>query len=524
MAISRALPRVTYSNVHEDFSGVHDYLDQVIASFTLPGDKLIPNIIDGKPDTDGTRYATVSPISPALKLGTYVDASPAAVDRAVAAARRAQPAWAQRAWEVRVAIVRRIADLLDARKYEFGVANMIQVGKTRLEAMGEVEEAVDMIRHFCADFEGNQGFVRNLARAVPQERTLSVLRPYGVFGVIAPYNFPVALSFKMVVPAILSGNTVVYKPSPDGGMTANLLMETVIEAGVPAGVVNMVCGEDAGKLLADAKIDGIAFTGSHEVGMSLFRKLATGPYARPVLAEMGGKNPVYVTASGDLDVAAEGVARSAFGLQGQKCSAAEVAYIDAKVYDRFVEKLLAFVGKVKIGDPRRKEIFMGPIVNQEAFDKFEQAVAQAKKEGKILFGGNRLTGGEYDGGFYVTPTIAADLPAESKLHQDELFLPFIALRRYQTLDEAISQGNAVAYGLTAGAYAKGDDLRLFLARAEAGVLYANRRSGATTGAWPGYQTFPGWKGSGISGKGGFGPYDLPQFMREQSHTIMEDDA
>lgn len=524
MAIARALPRVTYSNVHEDFSGVHDHLDQVISSFAVPGNTLIPNVIDGKPDDDGKKYEVVSPISPTLKLGTYVDASAAAVERAVLAARRAQPAWARKPWEVRVAFVRRIADLLDARKYEFGVANMIQVGKTRLEAMGEVEEAVDMIRHFCADFEGNQGFVRQLARAVPRERTLSVLRPYGVFGVIAPYNFPVALSFKMVVPAILSGNAIVYKPSEDAGLTANLLMEVVAEAGVPAGVVNMVCGESAGKLLADAAIDGIAFTGSHDVGMSLFRKLATGPYARPVLAEMGGKNPVYVTASADLDVAAEGVARSAFGLQGQKCSAAEVAYVDAKIYDAFVAKLLDYVGKLKIGDPRRKEIFMGPIVNREAFDKFEKAVAEAKKEGKVLFGGNRLTGGEFEGGFYVAPTIVADLPESSKLHREELFLPFIALRRYKTLDDAITQGNAVAYGLTAGAYAKGNDLALFLDRAEAGVLYANRRSGATTGAWPGYQTFPGWKGSGISGKGGFGPYDLPQFMREQSHTVMEDEA
>jgi 1-pyrroline-5-carboxylate dehydrogenase len=524
LSFTRALPRVTYSNVHEDFSGVHALLDGVLAAYEPPGDKVRPNIIAGKPEQDGRTYAVVSPIDSSLKLADLVDASPAAVERAVAAARSAQRTWAKRGWEVRVSIVRRVADALSARKYEIGAANLVEVGKSRMEAMGEVEEAVDMIRHFCADLEANQGFVRSLARAVPGERTVSILRPYGVFGVIAPFNFPVALSFKMIIPAILCGNTVVYKPSPNAALTAHLILEILAEAGVPAGVVNLICGENSGKLLADAKIDALAFTGSHEVGMSLFRKLNAGSYARPVLAEMGGKNPVYVAASADLDVAAEGVARSAFGLQGQKCSAAEVAYIDNAIYDQFVGKLLDYTRTSKIGDPRRQEVFMGPVINKEAYQTYVAAVGEARAHGKVLFGGKRLSGGLFDKGYYVEPTIVADLPANSSLHTQELFLPFIALRRYKSLESAITEGNKVDYGLTAGAYAKGADLELFLERTEAGVLYANRRSGATTGAWPGFQTFAGWKGSGISGKGGFGPYDLPQFMREQSHTIMEDDG
>lgn len=523
MAISRALPRVTYSNVHEDFSAVHDLLDAVIAELVSKGPRRIANIIGGQPDLDGAAYEVVSPIDSDIKLATLVDAAPAAVTRAAAAARLAQTAWAKRPWEVRVTILRRAAELMAARKYELAAANILEVGKTQSEAMGEVEEAVDMVRHFCADFETNQGFVRNLARAVPNERTVSILRPYGVFGVIAPFNFPVALSVKMLVPAILSGNTVVYKPSPAAGLTGSLLMEILAEAGVPAGVANMICGENAGKLLADAQIDAVAFTGSHEVGMLLFHKLGSGAYARPVLAEMGGKNPVYVTASADLDVAAEGVARSSFGLQGQKCSASEVAYIDAQIYDAFVARLLAYVASIKIGDPRRRDIFMGPVVNKAAYETFVAARETARRDGKILHGGNRLKGGIFDRGFYVEPTIVAELPAGNRLHSEELFLPFIALRRYSDLKTAIETGNQVDYGLTAGAYAKGADLDLFLDLAEAGVLYANRRSGATTGAWPGFQTFAGWKGSGLSGKGGFGPYDLPQFMREQSHTIMEDE-
>jgi 1-pyrroline-5-carboxylate dehydrogenase len=472
MSLARALPRITYSNVHDDFSAVHDLLEEVIATYALPGTKTIPNIIAGKPDTDGKPYAVVSPIDKSLQLGTLIDASQAAVDRAVATARAAQAGWAKTPWEVRVSILRRIAEVLSSRKYEFGVANLIQVGKTRMEAMGEVEETVDMIRHFAADFENNQGFVRTLARATPRERTVSILRPYGVFAAICPFNFPVALSIKMIIPTILCGNAVVFKPSPEASLTSALIMEVLAEAGVPDGVVNMICGEEAGKLLSDADIDGIAFTGSHAVGMSLARKFSSGPYFRPVIAEMGGKNPVYVAASADLDIAAEGVARSAFGLQGQKCSAAEVAYIDSKVYDQFVEKLVAYTRTLQIGDPRRKEVFMGPLVTEQAYQTFAKAVEEARATGKVLFGGNRLSGGVYDGGFYIEPAIVADLPDDSRLFTDELFLPFIALRRYDSLDDAITQGNAVDYGLTAGAYAKGADLDLFLDRAEAGVLHA----------------------------------------------------
>jgi 1-pyrroline-5-carboxylate dehydrogenase len=523
MQAGDVLPRVTYSNVREDFSGVHRLLDGLIPEFVAGLGKTHPNVIGGAEDRDGEAYTVKAPFDTAIALGTFYDAAPAAVARAVAAARAAQAGWAHRHWAERVSILRRVATILEVRKFDLGVANLVEVGKSRLEAMGEVEEAIDLVRHFCADFEHNQGFARALARAVPNERTASVLKPYGVFGVIAPFNFPVALSIKMIVPAILAGNTVVFKPSPGAGLTGSLIVRALGDGGVPPGVVNLVCGEKAGPLVAAAEgIDGIAFTGSHEVGMAIFRRFAQGPYMRPVLAEMGGKNPAYVTRSAALDVAAEGLARSAFGLQGQKCSACEVAYIDRRVYDAFVAKLVAFTGKLVVGDPRRAETFMGPVIAQEAVDKYEAAVRDAAREGKVLHGGKRLAGGIYDRGFYVEPLIVEGLKPGHRLLTEEQFLPFVALVPYDDFDAALDAGNAVRYGLTAGVYAEDDaDLQRFLDRAEAGVLYANRASGATTGAWPGFQTFAGWKGSGISGKGGFGPYDLPQFMREQSHTIME---
>jgi len=241
---------------------------------------------------------------------------------------------------------------------------------------------------------------------------------------------------------------------------------------------------------------------------------------RPVLAEMGGKNPVFVTASADLAIAASGVARSAFGLSGQKCSAASKAYVAREILEPFLETLLATTTKLTVGDPRRQDVFMGPVINDKSLERFNAASRDAADAGSILAGGERLTAGVFDGGPYVQPTIVAGLPADHRLNRDELFLPFISVLPFDRLDEAIADANRSAFGLTAGVYAQEQaDLDLFLNNIEAGVLYANRASGATTGAWPGFQTFCGWKGSGTTGKGGLGSWYVPQFMREQSRTL-----
>jgi 1-pyrroline-5-carboxylate dehydrogenase len=362
-----------------------------------------------------------------------------------------------------------------------------------------------------------------MRRAFPNEATSVHLRPVGVFGVIAPFNFPAALSIAMITGALLGGNTVVYKPAPQTGVTGALLVEALHEAGVPAGAVNLICGEESGRLLAEHPgLDGIAFTGSHAVGMEIFANFADRAYARPVVVEMGGKNPAYVSAKADLDLAAEGVMRSAFGLSGQKCSACSVAYVERRVHDDFVDLLRQKTAKLKIGDPEQRDVYTGPVIDEEAGHRFDNSVAQAGREGRIVAGGRRLKGGVFDHGAYVEPTIVTGLPPGHALVMDELFLPFLAVRPYDSLQAGIAEGNTVVYGLTAGIYTRDQvELDLFFNRAEAGVLYANRRSGATTGAWPGIQTFCGWKGSGVSNKGGLGPYYLPQFMREQSRTVME---
>jgi 1-pyrroline-5-carboxylate dehydrogenase len=212
--------------------------------------------------------------------------------------------------------------------------------------------------------------------------------------------------------------------------------------------------------------------------------------------------------------------RSAFGLQGQKCSAGSKVYVDASVKDAFLDKLLARTAKIKVGDPAERDVFMGPLIDERALARFGAASATAMRDGKVLAGGTTLTGGLHDHGAYVTPTIVDAVPAAHGINKDELFLPFLSVLGFTDLAAAIADGNDVIYGLTAGCYASDPvELDLFLEHAEAGVLYANRASGATTGAWPGVQSFCGWKGSGVTSKGGLGSYYLTQFMREQSRTV-----
>ena len=254
--------------------------------------------------------------------------------------------------------------------------------------------------------------------------------------------------------------------------------------------------------------------------MTILRRAAASTATRPVLAEMGGKNPAFITATADLNVAALGVARSAFGLSGQKCSAASKAYVDRSIFDDFVGALIGTTNKLVVGDPRRQEVFMGPVINDEAQERLTRAAREADTHGTVLLGGKRLEGGLFDGGPYVEPTIVSGLPSGHRINRDELFTPFLSLLPFDDLEEAIADSNRSAFGLTAGVYTQDEqELGLFLNTIEAGVLYANRASGATTGAWPGFQTFCGWKGSGTTGKGGLGSWYVPQFMREQSHTL-----
>jgi 1-pyrroline-5-carboxylate dehydrogenase len=239
----------------------------------------------------------------------------------------------------------------------------------------------------------------------------------------------------------------------------------------------------------------------------------------PAIVEMGGKNPAIVTAAADLDAAAEGIAASAFGFSGQKCSACSRAIVLDAVHDDVVERLRARAADVVVGDPADRETFTGPVVDERAVQRYEAAVAEAGRDGTVVAGGGRPE----LGGHYVEPTVVAGLPPRHRLTRDELFVPFVTVTRVASLDEALAEANAVDYGLTAGIFSRDDDeVARFLDEIEAGVVYVNRRAGATTGAWPGIQSFPGWKSSGSTGEGGLGPWYVQQFMREQSRTVVRE--
>lgn len=523
--MATVLPRVTYSNLGVDFSPVHNLLDKILvdAQSEMLGrtrGNVIGNATD---DKTGRAYKVVSPIDSNILVGEFFETPADGVDRAVAAAQEAYRSWSAISWPERIIRIRRWRDIVDARKFELGVAALVEIGKSRMEAVGEAEECVDQIDYYCSEMERNEGFERALRQVLPGETTRSILRPFGVFAVISPFNFPLALTINSIAAALIAGNTIVLKPSPGCTLTGRLVLDTLLEAGIPAGVVNMVAGGDeVGRhLVRHNRVAGIAFVGSNAAGMSIYREVAANSrFSKPVIAEMGGKNPAYVTRSADIERAASGVARSAFGLQGQKCSACSVAYVHADVKDAFIQKLAEITKGLKMGDPRQRDVFMGPTYNEAAFKRFQSAVETAKKDGKLLFGGERLSGDFYDRGFYLQPT-AVEMPAPGRLTKDELFMPFVAIRSFTDLASAIAEGNDVEYGLAAGIYTSEEaELKQFLNTAQAGVLYANRASGATTGAWPAIQSFCGWKGSGVSHKGGLGPHFLPQFMHEQSHTII----
>jgi 1-pyrroline-5-carboxylate dehydrogenase len=295
------------------------------------------------------------------------------------------------------------------------------------------------------------------------------------------------------------------------------------DAGLPQGVFQVIyaaTGELGSDMIKMPQVSGVAFTGSKEIGMHLMRTISTD-YPKPALLEMGGKNAAIVCEKADLDKAVEGCARSAFGLTGQKCSALSRVYVHKSLKDEFIKRLVEKVKTFKIGDPALQDTYIGPVINEKAWKRHMVAVEAARKGGKILVGGDDIKSKpEFSDGHFVTPVVA-EMPRGNHLFQDELFSPFLVLDTFDTLEEAVREGGKSMYGLTAGIFSESkDDIDYFMNHMEAGILYANRKTGATTGAWPGVQSFCGWKGSGSTGKGGCGPYYVSQFMREQSQTRM----
>ena len=522
-ATSQPRLKITYATLRNDNEQLHASYDAglSVARAELGGDQGL--LINGEWRPAKELFEKRSPIDGSL-VGRFAKGTRQDAGDAIAAARAAAPGWAGTSWLRRVTIMRRMADIISERQMELAALMGIEVGKNRLEALGDVEETADLIRYYCDMMVANDGFdhpMGNLGDATVHTR--SVLKPHGVWAVISPFNFPMALSGGPCGGALVAGNAVVYKPSSDAPLCGVKLAEIADEAGLPKGVFNMVTGPGASvgaELQENEGVDGLLFTGSYEIGYNeVFRKFSKA-FPKPVIVEMGGKNPAIVTAHADLEKAAEGVMRSAFGYGGQKCSACSRVFVEGPVYDAFVEQLVAKARAITVGDPTDRRNWLGPLVNAKALAKYDAAVAEAKRDGRILFGGERLAGHGTE--LYVAPTIVGDLPAGHRIWREELFVPIVAVARVKSLDEALARANDTVYGLTAGLFsADHGEIEHFEKAIEAGVIYINRRAGATTGAWPGIQPFGGWKGSGTTGKAGGGLYYVQQFMREQSQTIVD---
>jgi len=518
-------PKITYATLRNDNEELHALYDAGIERARARLGAHHQNWIAGAGRDGEGAFELRSPIDREILVGTFARGTRQDVRDAVAAARTAQPAWRAVPWPERLAILRRVADLISERQMEYGALMSIEVGKSRLEALGEVEESADLLRYYADVYERNDGYVHLMDNlGDPTVHTRSVLRPFGVFAVISPFNFPMALAAGPSGAALMAGNTVVFKPATASAMSGVVLAEAYRDAGLPDGVFNLVMGpgESVGQEIQENPgIDGIVFTGSYDVGMALFRTFSK-QWPKPCIVEMGGKNPAIVTARADLEEAADGIVRSAFGFGGQKCSANSRVYVERRVHDELVKLLVQKTEKITIGDPLARTSWLGPVIDERAVERYLAAVDDARRDGRVLVGGERLLDGDLARGTFVEPTIVGHLPADHRLFRDELFVPFTAVHAVDSLEEAVRLANDSTYGLTAGVYSEDpSEVDRFLDTIEAGVLYVNRAAGATTGAWPGVQAFGGWKGSGSTGKAGLSLYYPAHFMREQSHTIVD---
>jgi len=484
-------------------------------------------IINGEERFASEKFADRSPSNTDQVLGLFQKGTAQDANDAIAAARNTFPVWSGMAWQERVRLLRKAADIMDQRTIEIGAVLALEVGKSRMESLGDIAETADLIRYSCYQMEKNEGYLVEMGRdpLVGYTATnVSALRPYGVWLVISPFNFPAALTGGPSGAALAAGNTIVIKPATDTPWVVRLLAECFREAGLPDGAFNYVTGPGStlGQALVDnPDVDGVTFTGSFDVGMGIFRDFAKGRYVRPAILELGGKNPAIVSRNADLERAAIGIVRSAFGLQGQKCSACSRVFVEEPLYDALVEKVVDLTEKLAVGDPTDRDVYMGPVINQSSYKDFQDFTEELSQAGTFLTGGKVLTEGDYGKGYFCAPTLVADVPLNHRLWKQEMFLPITTIAKVTDLDEAMQLANDVNYGLTAGFYGSPEEAKWFFENIQAGVTYANRPQGATTGAWPGFQPFGGWKGSGSSGKNAGGHYYLPLYMHEQIQTIIE---
>lgn len=471
-------------------------------------------LIGGRRLKGAGTFASRNPSRPSEIVGVHQSGTAELACQAIEAANRFFPEWARTPVADRVRILLKTATLLRSRKSEFNAWLILEAGKNWQEAEADTSEAIDFCEYYARQMVRLAQPVELLQ--MPGERDEMVYLPLGAGVVIPPWNFPLAILAGMTVAALVAGNTVVLKPSSDTPTIAAHFVDLLLEAGLPAQAIQFLTG--SGATIGDALVEHpktrwIAFTGSRDVGLRI-NELAARPqpgqiWIKRVIAEMGGKDAIIVDAEADLDQAVEGVVISAFGYQGQKCSACSRAIVDAKIYDVFLEKLKARAERLRIG---AADVFgndMGPVINERARNTILRYIEIGDRDGK------RITGGEAvgDEGYFLQPTIFADIGPESRLFREEIFGPVLAVTKATDFHHALELANDSEYGLTGAVYTKNPEkIRLAKERFFVGNLYINRKC---TGAMVGCHPFGGFNMSGTDSKAG-GPDYLLQFVQAKS--------
>ncbi len=472
-------------------------------------------------------FTVRSPGDHDLVIGTFAAASKEHIDQAVTTVKDAQNDWEHAGYEERARVFKKAGDLMADHKFQLAALLTLENGKNRIEAMADVDEAIDFLRFYSDELERHKGYVYDTGEPVPGEHCTNLLRPYGVFGVVAPFNFPCAIFTGMSAGALITGNTAILKPASDTPLIAHWVLDIFQEAELPEDAASLVTGggREAGQPIVEhPDVDGLVFTGSREVGLKAQETFIEQGKRGPVIAELGGKNPVIVTENADLDKAINGVKKGAFGFSGQKCSATARAYVHEDLIDEFTERLVQETEELVIGPPEEEDTFISPIINDDALERYERIVATAEEDGDLLTGGEILEDGDLGNGRFVAPTIVKDIPHDHALAREEHFLPFLTIHPIGSLEEGIEKSNDSDYALCAGLFTEdGDEVKTWFDEIESGMTYVNRAKSATTGALVQAQPFGGWKFSGTTGTFAGGYWYLPQFMREQSRTVIQDE-
>jgi 1-pyrroline-5-carboxylate dehydrogenase len=515
-----AVPRGEFTNEpFVDFKNVANRkkMEDALASVKSQFGKEYPLVIGGEKITTKEKIQSTNPSRPSEVIGIFQKATVEMANQAVEAAARAFERWKRVPAQERVACIYRTAEILRKRRYELDAWLVYEIGKTWPEADADIAELIDFCEYYGREAE---------RLAAPQPLTpmrgeKNYLRyiPLGVGVVIPPWNFAAAIMGGMTLAAVVTGNTVVVKPSSDSPTIAAIFVDILYEAGVPRDVVSFFTGPGgtAGEaLVTNPKTRFIAFTGSKEAGLRISEHAAKAQpgqiWIKRTILEMGGKDAIIVDEEADLDAAVEGVALSAFGYQGQKCSACSRAIVAEKIYDKFLEKLIPRVKQMKVGTPENPENYMGPVINKASIKSILDYIETGKKEGRLVAGGKQV-GTE---GYFIEPTVIADVPPKARIFQEEIFGPVLAVTKAKDFDDALAMANDTEFGLTGAIYSKNPKkIERAAEDFHVGNLYFNRKC---TGAMVGAHPFGGFNMSGTDSKSGGQDYLL---LFVQAKTISE---